>query len=334
MKTLKIGLVGLGQWPRQAYIPVLKELATAQVVAVAASSSATRQFACEQFGEGLKTYGDYRDLLADDSVEAVMLALPNTLHAESLPAAIASCKHIFVEPPLAHKSEEISSILDSMEAYRQVVQLDLELRYLPVIAAIKRLLESGEIGKPLMAKTRLCGDWRRGSDGRQNANERQGFFPWLACWYLDLLDCVFPTPPVRASVTGAYSCGGSLMDHGFATLDFSGGGIGQYEFFLLGSETVSISLSVFASDGEIEADLVSSDWSWRKTNGPLHQKHSPASQPVHGFRGMRECILGFIDAALEGKPVLADVHVARRIHAGMVACMLAERTRQSIVIDK
>ena len=326
MKTLKIGLIGLGEWPRQAYIPILKELDTVEVVAVAASSSATRQFAREQFGDGLKTHADYQDLLADESVEAVMLALPNTLHAEALPAAIASGKHVFCEPPLSHLPEEITNILAAMDDCRQIVQLDLELRYLPMIAAVERLLKSGRIGTPLMAKVQLCCDWRRDSDGQQNANERQGFFPWLSCWYLDMLDCVFPASPLRARVTGAYSCGGSLMDHGFATLEFSGGGIGQYEFFLLGGKTTTINLSVFASDGEIEADIVSGDWSWRKTNGPLHQEHHPASQPAYGFQGMRECIAAFADAALEGKPVLADVHVARRIHAGMVACMMSERT--------
>lgn len=333
MKTLKIGLIGLGEWPRRAYVPALKELDTAEVAAVAARSVETRQYAREQFGDGLKTYADYGELLADESIEAVMLALPNTLHSQAIKDALASGKHIFCEPPLAHDAEEIAGIVNIMETCRQAVQLNLELRYLPVIAAVKRLLDSGEVGQPMMSKVRLLCNWRRGVQGQQNDNERRGFFPWLSCWYLDLLDCVFPAMPLRASVSGAYASGGSLMDHGFATLEYCGGGIGQFEFFLLGSDSLSITLEIFTTDGEISADIVSGNLSWRKTGSPRQCESHPAASPAYGFEGMRECIEAFVDAALAGNPLPANARLARRIHAGMTACMVAEESKQTVVVE-
>ncbi len=334
MQTLKIGLIGLGKWPRQAYIPILKQLDTARVVAVSAASDSTRQFARRQFGEELETYADYRHLLANDAIDAVMLALPHSLYAQVLPAAVAADKHVFCEPPLSHKPAEIANMLALMEASAKVVQLDLELRYLPVVAAVRRLLESGRLGHPMTAKVRLLCDWRRGITEEQNENERQGFFPWVSPWYIDLLDCIFSQPPLRASVSGGYAGADHMMDHGFATLEFHGGGIGQYEFFLLGSKQSSISLDIYASDGEIHVDITSGKWQWRKTNEPSVQEHHPAWQPSHGFRGMVECIEGFVDAALQDKPVLADIDVARRIHAGMVACMISERSGQTVEVGK
>ncbi|MBN2292784.1 MAG: Gfo/Idh/MocA family oxidoreductase [Pirellulales bacterium] len=334
MKTLKFGLIGLGFWPREAYVPILRELDTAEVVAVSAASEATRQFACEQFGESLKTYPDYHDLLADDAVEAVMLALPHALYPQALPAALASGKHVFCEPPLSHIPAEIANMLALMDASTKVVQLDLELRYLPVVEAVKNLLDSGSVGRPLMSKVRLACDWRRGVIEKQNENENEGFFPWVAAWYLDLLDCVFSQPPARASVTGDYAAAAHMMDHGFATLEFDGGGIGQFEFFLLGSKEVSITLDILAEGGEIQADIPSGKWQWRKTNEPFQQEHNPASLPAHGFEGMRECITSFVDAALNNTPVLADVDVARRIHAGIVACMLSERAGHTVEVGR
>ncbi len=334
MKSLKIGIIGLGFWPREAYVPILKSLDTARVVAVSARSESTRKFACEQFGDELQTYADYRDLLADESVEAVMIALPHTLYTEVLPAALAADKHVFCEPPLSHVPGDIANMLAAIEASTKVVQLDLELRYLPVMAAVKRLLESGQIGRPMMAKVRLHCDWRRGITEEQNENEREGFFPWVSCWYLDLLDCVFPQPPARATVTGNYAQAQHMMDHGFATLEFAGGGIGQYEFFLLGSKEVSIGLDILTSDGEIQVDIPSGKWQWRKTNEPFQQEHDPASEPAHGFQGMRESIAGFVNAALQGEQVLANIDVARRIHAGMVACMLSERAGHTVEVGR
>ena len=62
MNPVKLGLIGLGEWPRQAYVPVLKELDTVRVCAVAAQSSATQEYAREQFGSQTAVYDDYRDL--------------------------------------------------------------------------------------------------------------------------------------------------------------------------------------------------------------------------------------------------------------------------------
>ena len=334
MRTLKIGLIGLGFWPREAYVPILKKLDTVEVTAVSARSESTRQFAREQFGEELKTYADYRDLLADEAVEAVMIALPHSMYTQVLPTALAADKHVFCEPPLSHVPGDIADMLALIEASAKVVQFDLELRYLPAMAAVKRLLESGRIGRPMMAKVRLHCDWRRGIAEAQNENEREGFFPWVSCWYLDLLDCVFPQPPARATVTGGYAQADHMMDHGFATLEFVGGGIGQYEFFLLGGKEISIGLDILAGDGEIQVDIPSGKWQWRKTNQPFTQEHNPASEPVHGFQGMRESIAGFVDAALQDKQVLADVDVARRVHAGMVACMLSERAGHTVEVGR
>jgi predicted dehydrogenase len=136
MNCVRLGLIGLGEWPRQAYVPVLKDLESVEVHAVAARSSATRQYARQQFGERVVLCDDYRDLLADPAVEAVTLAVPNPIHEEVLGAAVSSGKHLFYEPPLAHSPEAITRILGAMAASDRVIQPDLELRYLPVIRAL------------------------------------------------------------------------------------------------------------------------------------------------------------------------------------------------------
>ena len=97
-----------------------------EVCAVAAKSSATQQYAREQFGKQVVVYSDYRDLLKDTAIEAVTLALPNSIHAEALDAAVSSGKHLFYEPPIAHNPEAIMRILAAMAASNRVIQPDLE----------------------------------------------------------------------------------------------------------------------------------------------------------------------------------------------------------------
>ena len=326
MNPVRLGLIGLGEWPRKAYVPVLEELDTAKVVAVAARSEATREYARERFGDGLTLHDDYRTLLADRSVDAVMLALPNRLHAEALRAALASGKHVFYEPPIGHAEEEINLALDAMAATDRVVQADLELRYLPVIDAVRRLLDAGEVGRPLMAKIHLWCNWGQGTQHQWQEAAERGFFPWLSCWYLDVLDCVFAQPPLRASVTDGHAANGPLTDHGWATLEYAGGGIGEYEFSLVSPDALDIRLDVLGTAGRIEADLCGGTCRWCQATDAWHEARHPASQPSHGFEGMRECLVDFLDAASNPRPVRANVDVARRVHAAMLACMRAEST--------
>ena len=79
MDAVNLGLIGFGTWPREAYAPVLQSLAGARVAAVSARSEATADEARGRFGDDLKIHADYRDLLADDSVDAVMVAVPNEI---------------------------------------------------------------------------------------------------------------------------------------------------------------------------------------------------------------------------------------------------------------
>ena len=324
MARVRLGLIGLGEWPRQAYVPILKEMDTVQVCAVAASSSATRQYAQEQFGPDTSLHADYRELLLDPKIEAVTLALPGRLHTQSIESAVAAGKHVFYEPPIGHSEEEVQRALSAVAASERVVQADLELRYLPVMDAVRRLAASGEIGDPLMAKIRLWCDWGHGGGDWGPGPESEGFFPWLGCWYLDVLDCVFEAPPLRANVTGGYAANGQLMDHGWATLEYPDRQIGQFEFNLVAVGGLEIRLAVLGSQGELEADLHGGQLRWRSADAAWHDELHPASQPVHGFEGMRECLLDFIDAVRNDRPPRADVDVACRVHAAMLACSRAE----------
>jgi len=333
MNPIKLGLIGLGEWPRQAYVPVLKQLDTVRVCAVAARTSSTQDYALEQFGSQTVIYDDYRYLLEDENVEAVTLALPNELHSEAMQAALASGKHVFYEPPIDHTEEGLRRTLSAMAASDRVIQADLELRYLPVIDAMGRLVASGTIGDVLMAKIRLWCNWGYGG-GKWNRNpEEEGFFPWLGCWYLDVLDCVFESPPLTASVVGGHAANGRLMDHGWAMLEYPNGRIGQFEFNLVAVAGLDIRLSVLGTQGELEADLGSGHCRWRTADAAWQEAVHPASQPVHGFEGMRECLVDFLDAVGSNRAPKADVEVARRVHAAMLACARAEGEKKTVPAD-
>jgi predicted dehydrogenase len=277
-------------------------------------------------------YSDYRDLLADPAVEAVTLAVPNPIHEEALDAAVSSGKHLFYEPPMAHSPEAIVRILGVMAASDRVIQPDLELRHLPVIHALGGCLGAGTIGDPLMASVRLWCNWGYGG-GRWNYDpQEEGFFPWLGCWYLDLLDCVFAAAPERATVTGGYAANGRLMDHGWGSLEYPAGRIGRFDFNLVAVDGLEVGLSVLGSAGELDIDVIRGVLRWRGPDGAWHESTHPASQPACGFVGMRECLSRFIESVRAGLPSEANIEIARRVHAAMVGCAQAEAARATVCV--
>ena len=319
-----IGLIGFGQWARQAYAPLLDEMPQVRVVAVSARSHNTRELAKQTFGTGTKTFENYHDLLSDSTIDAVLIALPNSLHAPVLQAAARSKKHLFFEPPVAEDSETATHVLDALAASGCVVQADLELRYLPVMDDVLARIQSGAIGEPLMAKIRLWCNWGYSGGAWYDEVQEQSFFLWLGCWYLDVLDCIFKQPAVQASVVGGRHSNGTLMDAGWASLVYSGGGIGQLEFNLVIPQETTIELTVACQSGEIIADLQNGKWRWRGETGDWYLKHTPASTPAYGFVGMRESLQGFFDTIHGGGLPRANIDVMRRIQHTAQLCAEAE----------
>ena len=319
-----VGLIGFGQWARQAYAPLLGEMPQVRVVAVSARSHTTRELARQTFGGETKTFVDYHDLLNDSTVDAVLIALPNSLHAPVLEAATKSKKHLFFEPPVAEDSETAIYVLDMLAASESVVQADLELRYLPVMDNVLACIQSGRVGEPLMAKIRLWCNWGYGGGAWYDEVQGHSFFLWLGCWYLDVLDCIFKQIAGQASVVGGHHSNGTLMDAGWASLVYADGGIGQLEFNLVIPQETVIELTISCQSGEIIADLQTGQWRWRGETGDWRLEHTPASTPAYGFVGMRESLQGFFDTIDAGGRPRASIDVMRRVQHAAQLCAEAE----------
>ncbi len=324
MHEIRVGLIGYGNWVRTAYVPHLETLDGVRVVAVSARSEASRSAAAEALGGDLTLYADWRALLADSSVDAVMVALPAALHAEVTTAAARSGKHLFFEPPAGCRREEVAGTLAALDASESVIQCDLELRCVPVVQAARRILDEGDCGEVLMAKVvHLC-DWAR-SYGAEAGDE--GVFLWLGCWYLDLLDVVFAAAPTGVQVAGGYHVAPHLFDHGYALLRYPSG-LGVYELNMVAAAGTVIELHVTATGGEIVADVVTGNLRQRRTGEETWQSsHHPPAEPVHGFVGMRESMFDFFNAIRERGTPHADPEASRRVHEAALLCTeVAPRT--------
>jgi predicted dehydrogenase len=90
--------------------------------------------------------GSFDELLADDSLDAVVIAAPVPQHASLTLKAIAAGKHVFVEKPLGSSLEEAQAVADAAAACDTVVMVGHLLEYHPAVDKLRSLIADGELG--------------------------------------------------------------------------------------------------------------------------------------------------------------------------------------------
>jgi predicted dehydrogenase len=97
-------------------------------------------------GNTPKTFADYKELLADKSIDAVIIASPEHLHHRMLLDALAAGKHVYVEKPLAHTVEECQEIMKLAGKFKTVVQVGTQNRSNSLYQMAKTMIAQGLIG--------------------------------------------------------------------------------------------------------------------------------------------------------------------------------------------
>ena len=107
--------------------------------------------------EQVRVSTDYREALADPTLEAVDICLPHDLHAEVAIATARAGKHILCEKPLAATLEETDQMIAAAGQAGVILMVAENEHFHPAIRKIRALLDEGVIGKPaLLQMTRQC----------------------------------------------------------------------------------------------------------------------------------------------------------------------------------
>lgn len=96
--------------------------------------------------EEVYLYTDYNDLLLQEEIDVIIIAVYSGLHAKIAKKALKHKKHVIIEKPLALSMKDIDKVIQLSEVYNQKVFVCHQLRYRPLFKEIKALLEEGYFG--------------------------------------------------------------------------------------------------------------------------------------------------------------------------------------------
>lgn len=147
---IRVGLIGYGIG--KLYAASLLSLGAyyadmppVEFVTVSTTSEETSKEAMKQFG--FKRYTtDYREILADEEINTVIIATPNSLHRDMLIAALQTNKAIYMDKPLANNLAEAREIVTVARQYNHDAHLSFVDRYCPALQQARKLVQDGRLG--------------------------------------------------------------------------------------------------------------------------------------------------------------------------------------------
>ena len=286
----RIGQVGLGQWGKNLArnFDQLADLVWLCDVDEERRAQATQSYPAAQ------VTSSFGDVLADDSVEAVVVATPVPTHYELARRALEAGKHVFVEKPPAMRGAEIEELCELAEERDLVLMPGHLLLYHPGVQKLKEIVDSGELGEVLY----VYGNRQNLGTFRTNEN---------ALWSLGVHDLsvllyLIEEEPVEVRAHGNAFLSKGVEDVVFCYLRFPSGKMAHMHLSWLDPHKIrritvvgNERMAVF-DDMERERKITVYD-NWRTRTGDIYSPTVDATEPLR-----RECEHFLRLVAGEGDP--------------------------------
>jgi predicted dehydrogenase len=158
-KILKIGILGAGPIAQFAHFEACRKAGNAQLYAICdvAKSLRERMAAIHQ---PQKVYDNFELMLKDPALDAVIIAVPDSLHVSTAIKAIQAGKHVLVEKPVGVSVEELEPVREMLSQSGVVFQVGHMKRFDPGLVAAKKFIRE-EMGEMLAMKAWYCDSTHR-----------------------------------------------------------------------------------------------------------------------------------------------------------------------------
>lgn len=254
-ETVRVGLVGAGRIA-QVHAAAYQRIARGKIVSVTDPILAAAERMSSEFGYSLSP--TFEDILTDDSIDAVLLATPNFLHAEQTIHALEAGKHVFCQKPIALTLEDADRVVAAAKGSDRILQFGFMLRFTPPIPQLRARLESAELG-PLIAAQAAVFGWEPSNDWFYDPKNGGGVILDTLVHFGDLVLWLFGPAERVTTEGGAYKLDGAKKfgspDNAVVTIRHESGVVSSlYVSWTAGRG--NFTLDVYGNDGSASVNLV------------------------------------------------------------------------------
>lgn len=147
MAEARIGIIGVGWWATQVYIPAILGNAQARLAAVNRRDPQALARILQAY-PGPRGYGDFREMLAAEALDGVIIASPHTLHHEHAAAAIEAGCHVLIDKPMTISADSARDLVVRAERAGVGIAVPFGWNFAPFVAVAAQAIRDGRIGAP------------------------------------------------------------------------------------------------------------------------------------------------------------------------------------------
>ena len=339
MERVRVGVIGLGIMGQQ-YVKIYGALGRAEVTAVADINQERLQKVAEQYGVPHR-YSDYRRMLEEAPLDAVVVATPDFAHFEPAKAVLEAGKHLAIEKPMTTSTADADQLLRLARSSGRKVQVNYNHRWLGPYYYGKQAILKGEIGRPLAG-------FARKNDTIFVPTE---YISWAArstpAWFLsahdiDLLRWYFAAEPTEARAWGRREV---LRQRGIDTYDliqaqvkFSSGAIATFESAWIYPNTfpsiVDSFVEVIGTEGHLHFDRKCESIEISTPRAFNYPKNFLNAEIFGRARGaFPGCVEDFLNAIIEDREPAVTAFDGRQVTAALEAIHRSLETGETVPVS-
>ncbi len=239
-QLITVGVVGCGNYARGVLMPKLREIQGVNIKAVCDE----KNISAKSVGEKLECNyctTDYREILSDKDIGAVIIATRHSSHAEIVIDALKAGKHVFVEKPLALKQEELNKIQKTYSSqlvtHGYIVMVGFNRRFSPHAKMVFDHFSGRK--NPLVMNYRINAGPVAKDHWIQDAEEGGGRIIGEVCHFIDFLQFISEAEPTRVFAQQiGFHTSGITNDNCLITIRFSDGSVGSISYVACGDTSL------------------------------------------------------------------------------------------------
>ena len=148
---ITIGVIGCGARSQELMTAILQH-PQAEIVGLVDAYTGRIERSLQRVKGRAKAYKDYRDVLADKSIDAVVVATPDHWHKQMIVEAVRAGKDVYSEKPLTYKASDGREIIDAARENKRIVQVGSQGMSSGAQRKAKEMIAAGKLGKITMIR--------------------------------------------------------------------------------------------------------------------------------------------------------------------------------------
>jgi predicted dehydrogenase len=295
--SVRIGVLGAARIAPAALVKPARVVDGVDVAAVAARDPRRAQAFAARHGIA-QVRGSYAELLADPSLDAVYIPLPNGLHAPWTLGAIKAGKHVLCEKPFTANAAQAREVAAAAEGTGLVVMEAFHYRYHPLAQRMAEITGGGALGRIERVEAAMCFPLPRLSDIRYDFSLAGGALMDAGCYAVHALRLLAPGEPTVVRARALTLGRDRRVDRAMtARLSFGGGATGELRASMWSADLLRIRARAIGEHGALTVTNFVAPRLWSRftvtLDGQRHrERFGGEATYVHQLRAFAAAVRG------------------------------------------